>query len=284
MAAEETRVAAEWISAGVIGPVREVHVWTDRPLGRWGWPQGINPPEKSKPVPAELDWDMWVGPAKMRPYHPSYLPHVWRGWRDFGTGALGDIGCHEFAPIFFALGLTHPTSVEASSTPVPEESFPHGSMVTYRFPGRAGMPPVTLTWYDGGLTPPRPIELEQGRGMDEQGVLFIGDKGKLLNGRLIPEARMNDFEPPPKTLPRSPGHYQEWIQACKGGPLPGSNFDFAALVTEVVLLGNVALRIPECLLWDGAAMKITNVPEGNALLQSQYRQKWAKWYDANLAS
>ena len=231
--------------------------------------------------PDTLDWDLWLGPAPYRPYNPAYLPFVWRGWWDFGTGALGDMGCHSFDPIFRALKLGYPTSVEATSTLVNKETFPVASIVHYEFPARGNMPPVKLTWYDGGLKPRRPDELEEGRKLRPEGILFVGDKGKLLNERLIPESRMKHYGKPPQVLPRSPGHFKEWFNACKGGEPAGSNFDFAGPLTEVVLLGNVALR-PELkqnltqtkLYWDGQNMQFTNVPEANEFLHREYREGW----------
>jgi len=283
-ASEETRLMCEYIWDGAIGPVREVHVWTDRPLrglNKVYWPQGVDRPEDKPPVPEGLDWDLWLGPAPYRPYHPAYVPFKWRGWWDFGTGALGDIGCHRIDPVFRALKLGHPTSVQASSTLVNKETYPVASMVHYQFPARQDMPPVKLTWYDGGLRPPRPDELDQGQQMGTNGILFIGDKGKMLEYRLIPESRRKEYGRPPQMLPRSPGHFVEWIEACKGGKPAGSNFDHAGTLAEVVLLGNVALR-PELrekltrtkLLWDGPNMKITNVPEANEFLHRQYRNGW----------
>jgi predicted dehydrogenase len=222
-----------------------------------------------------------LGPAPYRPYHPCYLPFAWRGWWDFGTGALGDIGCHSIDPVFRALKLGHPTSVEANSTLVNKETYPVASTVHYQFPARGDMPPVKLTWYDGGLRPPRPDELEEGQEFGEGGILFVGDKGKMLKHRLIPESRSKEYGKPPEVLPRSPGHFEEWIEACKGGKPAGSNFDHAGLLAEVVLLGNVALRVElrenltrTKLLWDGPNMKITNLPEANQFLQREYRKDW----------
>ncbi|MHC4475408.1 MAG: Gfo/Idh/MocA family protein [Planctomycetota bacterium] len=276
-ASEGNRLVSEYIWDGAIGPVREVHVWTNRPI----WPQGMDRPDGTPPIPDTLDWDMWLGPAPERPYNPAYLPFVWRGWWDFGTGALGDIACHRFDPIFRALKLGHPTSVEATSTLVNKETFPVASIIRYEFPARGDMPPVKLIWYDGGLKPARPDELEAGRKLGSGGILFVGDKGKLLNERLIPESRMTEYGKPPQLLPRSPGHFEEWIDACKGGKPAGANFDFAGPMTEVVLLGNVALR-PELreelartkLHWDGENMKFTNMPEANDYLRRQYREGW----------
>jgi len=284
-ALEETRLMCEYIWDGAIGPVREVHVWTDRPLRGLNsvyWPQGVDRPKDTPPVPDTLDWDLWLGPAPWRPYHPCYLPFNWRGWWDFGTGALGDIGCHRIDPIFRALKLGHPTSVEASLTLVNKETYPVASTVHYEFPERPGFPPVKLTWYDGGLRPRRPDEITDGQQFGTNGILFVGDKGKMLEHRLIPESKRKEYGKPPQMLPRSPGHFIEWIEACKGGKPAGSNFvDHAGLLAEVVLLGNIALR-PELkekltrtkLLWDGPNMKITNVPEANEFLRREYREGW----------
>ncbi len=283
-AGEETRRLREVIWDGAIGPVREVHVWTDRPNRGFTdvyWPQGISRPSDTPPVPDTLDWDMFLGPAPERPYHPAYHPFRWRGWWDFGTGALGDIGCHSLDPVFRALKLKAPRTVEAVSTLVNKETFPSGSIVKYEFDAREDMPPVTVTWYDGGLKPFRPDELEPGRQMGTNGTLFIGDKGKILDGRIIPEDKQRAYTPPAKSLPRSPGHYEEWLGACKGGAPAGSNFDWAGPLAEAVLLGNVALRVElkekvarVKLEWDSENLKVTNMPEANAFLHYEYRKGW----------
>ena len=288
-ASEGTRRLCEYILDNAIGPVREVHIWTDRPsngLFNVYWPQGVDRPIETPDVPKTLDWNLWLGPAPQRPYHPAYLPHKWRGWWDFGTGALGDIGCHAFDPVFRALKLGHPLSVQASSTRVNNETYPLASMVTYEFPARGDLPPTKLVWYDGDLRPPRPEELDDGAEMGTNGHLLIGDKGKILSNRheysLIPKKRNKEYGDPPQKLARSPGHYQEWINACKGGPAAGSNFDWAGPLTETVLLGNIALR-PEMredltrqkLLWDGPNLRFTNSDEANQFLKSEYRKGWS---------
>ncbi|MDQ1257960.1 MAG: hypothetical protein QG656_2568 [Candidatus Hydrogenedentes bacterium] len=280
-ASDSVRDLCELVWAGAIGPVREVHVWTDRPLG-W-WPQGLNRPEDTPSVPEKLDWDLWLGVAPERPYNPAYLPFKWRGWYDFGTGALGDIGCHAFHSIFKALKLAYPTSVESCSTQVFQETYPGGkivrketypvgSIVRYEFPAREDMPPLKFVWYDGGLKPARPEEIETP--LDDNGCLYIGDTGKMLGTRILPESKRREYTPPEKTLPRSPGHYVEWINACKGGEPAGSNFDMASMVTETVLLGNIALRAQKKLVWDHESGKITNEPEANEYLQRPYRAGW----------
>jgi predicted dehydrogenase len=285
-ASEQTRLICETIWDGAIGQVHEVHVWTDRPLRGINdvyWPQGVERPEETPPAPDYIDWDLWLGPAPHRPYHPAYVPFKWRGWWDFGTGALGDIGCHRIDPIFRALKLGHPTSVEACCTLVNNETYPVASRVTYDFPARGNLCPVRLNWYDGGMKPPRPKELEEGRKWGTNGILFVGDKGKMLENRLIPEKRQRDYGKPPQKLERSPGHHQEWINACKGGKPAGSNFpDHAGVLAQVVLLGNLCLRpmlkekITEMKLhWDGDAMKVTNLPEANQYLHREYREGWS---------
>ncbi len=278
-ATEEHRLLCELIWDGVIGPVHEVHSWCNRPISQ----RGVERPTDTPPVPEQLSWDLWLGPAPKRPYHPSYHPFSWRGWWDFGTGVLGDIGCHQLSPIFKALKLGYPTSVEASTSGVNSETAPLASIVRYEFPARGDLPPVTLTWYDGGLMPARPPEFEDGRRLGEaDDNLFVGDKGKILGHRLIPESKMQEYKKPPKTLPRSPGHHKEWINACKGGPPAGSNFDVAGPLAEVVLLGNVAVRLSGKLYekglklyYDGPNMKVTNFPEANELIRSEYRQGWS---------
>jgi len=285
-AGEGIRLICEWIWDGAIGPVRQVHVWSDRPI----WPQGIDRPRGTPSVPYTLNWGLWLGPAPYRPYHPAYLPFKWRGWWDFGTGALGDMGCHIIDPAFLALKLGHPNSVEASFTKVKSETAPLASIVHYEFPARratagsaltrGNMPPVRMTWYDGGLMPTRPKELERGRRLGDNGVLLVGDRGKIMAGcagespRLIPESKMKAYKRPPKTLPRSIGHYREWVEACKGGKPATSNFNYAGPLTEIVLLGNLAIRTGKKLDWDGPNMKVTNVSEANEYIHRQYRQGW----------
>ncbi len=270
-ASEESRLVCEFILDGAIGPVREVQVWS--PARFWAWPTWEGRPPETPPVPAGLDWDLWLGPAPERPYHPAYCPWTWRNWWDFGTGLLGDLGCHKLSTVFKALKLGHPIGVEACCTKLNPETYPLGVIARYEFPARGEMPPVTLSWYDGGLKPPRPKELEPGRGMDD--VIYFGETGTLMGHRLIPESKMKSYGRPPKRLPRSVGHHKEWIDACRGGPPAGSNFaDHAGLLTEVCLLGNVALRAGKKLDWNGPDMKVTNDQEVNRYLHRQYRQGW----------
>jgi len=278
---EGIRQICEWVWAGAIGPVREVHIWTDRPKG-W-WPQGVERPKDTPPVPATLDWDLWIGPAPNRPYNPAYTPFKWRGWWDFGCGALGDMGCHLMDAPYWALDLAYPTSVEASATAVNSETGPLAAMVHYYFPARGDKPPVMLTWYDGGMLPVRPAELpyDQPMGNENGGVIFVGDKGKILaedenaqHPRLLPDSLAKEFPKPEKTIARSPGHHKDWIAACKGGPPSGAHFDYSGPLTENVLLGNLAIRVGKKLNWDGPNVKCTNVPEANDLVHCQYREGW----------
>ena len=255
-ASEDTRLLSEWTWAGAIGAVRRVVNWSSRPF----WPQGIERPKQSERVPEGLDWNLWLGPATERPYNQAYLPFVWRGWTDFGCGALGDMGSYSFDTVFRVLKLEAPSRVEASSTDRYDETYPQASIVHYNFPARGDMPPVEFTWYDGGLRPPQPEELEAP--LDNEGLLFIGDSGKILcqfsgvHPRLIPAGKMASFTPPPKTLPRSPGNEREWLDACKGaGSKPGGNFEFSGMVTETLLLGNIAVRGGQRLNWDRPNLK-----------------------------
>ncbi|MGK0185764.1 MAG: putative dehydrogenase [Verrucomicrobiales bacterium] len=276
---EEHRLIAEWIGAGLIGKVTEVHTWSNRPV----WPQGITRPIETPAVPQNLDWNLWLGPAPQRPYNPAYHPFKWRGFWDFGCGALGDMGCHHFDPIFRALKLDAPVSVEAEGEGINDETAPNKATIIYEFPARGELPAVKVVWYDGGNKPPRPEELEPGRRMDSQygGTLYIGDKGKILTGglgespRIIPESKMKEATLPEKTLARSPGHYKEWILAAKGGAPAGAEFSYGGPITETVLLGNVALRAGEKLAWDSAKLEVTNSTKANAFLTKEYRKGFA---------
>lgn len=269
-ATEAARVTCEMIADGAIGQVREVQVWNGPRF--WSWPTWEGRPPETPPVPEGLDWDLWLGPAPYRPYHSAYHPWTWRNWLDFGTGLLGDLGLHKLSTVFKALNLGHPATIEASATKLSRETYPLGEIVRFEFPARGEMAPVTLTWYDGGLKPPRPPEFDDDDVL--QDVLYVGEKAKLMGNRLIPESRMETYKLPPKKLPRSPGHYQEWVDACRGGAPAGSNFDHAGLVTEVVLLGNIAVRAQKKLKWDGANLRFTNDKAANELLHRKYREGW----------
>ncbi|MBN1422399.1 MAG: Gfo/Idh/MocA family oxidoreductase [Planctomycetes bacterium] len=274
---EGIRLVCEWIWSGTIGPVREVHSWSD--TGRWAYPLEGRPSE-AQPVPKGTDWDMWIGPVPFRPYNIAYAPYNWRGWWQFGTSAIGDMGCHNLDPGFLALKLGYPATVEGSCTGLNGETVPHGSIVRYEFPARGDMPPVKVTWYDGGLRPPRPAELEPGRDLDGNGIILIGDKGTILCGgwsngpRLLPESRMKETPPPPRMLPRVSGWMRDWIDAAKGGNPSSSNFDVAGPMVEAILLGNVAVRTGKKLEWDGANLKAKNAPEADRFIRPEYRAGW----------
>ena len=274
---EHQRLLCEWVWGGVLGPVREVHIWTDRP-GRW-WRQGLERPKDTPPCPPHIDWDLWLGPAPVRPYHPVYHPVAWRGWWDFGTGALGDIACHAFDGVFWALkiGQAKTFEVQAVHSGHNGETYPLWSIITYQIPARADMPALKLVWYDGGKLAERPKELEPERKLSDNGQILVGDKATMLDGRIIPDSKMKEMQPglPPKTLPRSPGIYEEYKRAIRGGEPCGADFpDFAGPLTELVLAGNVAIRAGKKLAFDWPALKCTNEPEANNYLRREYRKGW----------
>ncbi len=288
---EGIRQTTEWLQSGVIGPIRKVHTWTNRPI----WPQGLERPTEKVKVPKTLNWDLFLGTAPERPYNPIYTPWNWRGWWDFGTGALGDMACHIIDPAYKALNLGRPIQVQASSTQINTESAPHAEMIQYYFPARENlpnlaMPEVEVIWYDGGLMPERPEELPDGMMLGDPGggCLFEGEKGKLVcgtygvNPMLLPPNRMDDFEPPKPWLRRPEettglkwnegGHEQDWIRACKESPenrvLPSSNFDYAGPFNEMVVMGVVAVRLQDLkriLDWDGEDMKFTNIGDNDEI-------------------
>ncbi|HSD26317.1 MAG TPA: Gfo/Idh/MocA family oxidoreductase [Vicinamibacteria bacterium] len=280
----------EWIQAGAIGPVREVHNWSTRPF----WPQGMTSrPTEAVPVPDGFDWDLWLGPVPHRPYHPSYTHAVFRGWYDFGTGALGDMGHYSLYQVFKVLKLGSPLTVEASRSQywridellwkkqVNTVSYPQASLVRWEFAERPGMPPLALHWYDGGLRPPTPRELQDdGEPMPEEGLLFVGDEGKILAGfsgqspRLIPRSRMARFTPPPRTLPRPAEELDQWIRACRGGAPSDASFPNLSALTETILLGTIAIRVDKKLRWDAAGFRFVDAPEADALMTREYREGW----------
>ncbi len=284
-----SRRLVELIQGGVLGRVRQVHIWTDRPI----WPQGIGRPEGTPPVPAHLAWDLWLGPAPVRPYHEAYVPFKWRGFWDFGTGALGDMGCHNMNLAFLALKLRDPLGVEATASGMTSETYPKSSVIRYEFPARGEDPPVQLAWYDGDMLPP--AELVKGETLGKNGHIFVGEKDTLYvsdnrrRGAFLSGAKMEDFQSIPERLPRRGDadverkgqernmdlhHRLEWIEAAKGGPPGLSNFDHAGPMTEAVLLGNVALKAGKKIEWDSKAFRVTNVPEANAFLRREYRAGW----------
>ncbi|MEP7367592.1 MAG: Gfo/Idh/MocA family oxidoreductase [Acidobacteriota bacterium] len=311
-----TRQCAEMIWAGEIGEVKEVHAWSNRPI----WPQGLTEMPKTEPVPSNMDWQQWLGPAPDRPYSSAYAPFAWRGFFEFGCGALGDMACHILGAPNMALMLGSPASVECVSQESKSEfMFPKKSVIRFDFPARANMPAVKIFWYDGCIDPPfRP----EGLGKDEilgdlprarpaaapkprpqpppaadsssaldqmvnrlanvgsNGSLFVGDKGLITTGtygegtRLLPASKMADYKFPAPLLTRSPGHYRDWIRACKGGEQSCSNFSIAGPFTEWILLGSLSLRFEGKLEWDSEKMRITNNREANELLRPKFRKGW----------
>jgi len=279
---EGIRETCEWLWDGAIGEVTEVHAWTNRPI----WPQGLERPSETPSLPPTLDWDLFIGPASWRPYHPSYTPWNWRAWWDFGTGALGDMACHIMDPVFMALQLGYPSAVQGSSTQVNTESAPLASTIYYEFPERKKykklkMPPVSLTWYDGGLLPQRPEELKDGQIMGDSsgGVIFVGTKGKLMcgcygrNPILLPDELHQDYKRPDPSMRRiseamNGGHEMDWVRACKETPEnrieTSSCFNYSGPLNEMVVMGNLAVRLQDLkrkLLWDGENMEITNLTD-----------------------
>lgn len=276
------RSTAEYVWDGAIGDVREVHIWTNRPI----WPQGIPTPTDTPPVPEGLEWDLFLGPAPWRSYHPTYHPFSWRGWWDYGSGALGDIGCHSLDHPYFALKLTAPTTVEASiARPMdpedPMDVFPRASVVHYSFPARGDMPPLKFSWYDGGLMPKRPESMDISENLSRGGgTLFVGDKGAMIleseSPRLIPESANSAYQPPQKSLKRvETSHEMNWVGACKGEGPSSCPFDYAGPLTEIVVLGNLAVRFPGNVIeWDAEKMEVTNHAEANEYIKMHYREGW----------
>jgi predicted dehydrogenase len=281
-AEEGTRLIREWVEGGAIGTVREIQLWTNRPI----WPQAIERPLEDYYTPPWLDWELWLGPAPARPYHPAYAPFKWRGWWDFGTGALGDIACHSMDAAFWALDLGYPTRIEPESTKLFSESAPACSRIIYDFPAKGKRPAVRVVWRDGSLFPPRPKEVAEPAPwpFDSSGQMWIGDSGKLVAGiygenpRLLDEARQTDLtaRPPAQKYPRTEGVYAEWIAACKGGPAAGSNFpDQAGPLTEMVLLGNLAIRTAQVLEIDSQTGEVANATIPPEYVRPEYRSGWS---------
>jgi predicted dehydrogenase len=284
-AADGFRRGVEIVQSGGLGDVRQVHIWTNRPI----WPQNLNRPDATPPVPKTLNWDLWIGTAPQRPFNPAYLPFNWRGWWDFGTGALGDMACHTMNLPFMSLRLGLPTSVIAElTTPLNDETGPEGCKITYEFPARGKLPPVTLHWYER-RRPPDKLMLGQKQG--NSGMLMIGSRGTLYstgdygnNFQLLPLDQYKGYQDPAPTLPRvGGGHHREWVNAIRGGPKPMSNFvDYAALLAETVLLGNVAIRVGGArgagahrVVWNGEKMQAVDLPAADRFIRREYRKGWS---------
>jgi predicted dehydrogenase len=269
-AEQNYRRVVELVEFGAIGKIGEVHVWCG---ARY---YAGDRPKDTPPVPPTLDWDLWLGPAPERPYHSAYAPFRWRCWWDFATGAVGDFFCHYSDLPFWALKLKYPTSVEAEGPPPHAESCHDWMIARYEFPARDALPPVKLTWYDGGKRPPLLKEINREKW--GSGVLFVGEKGMLLAdyGRreLLPETKFADFQPPTPTIPNSIGHHREWIEACKSGGPTTCNFAYSGPLTEAALLGAVAYRTGEKLQWDAANLKAINCAKAEPLIRREYRKGW----------
>jgi len=285
---EGLRLTKEWLDAGVIGAVKEIHVWTDRPIMNMGsqavkvWrSNGQRRPTATPPVPPSLDWNLWQGPAPERTYHPDYAPQVWRPWFDYGNNAIGDMMVHNADPAWYALELGAPDAVEAVTSEKNPDSFPVWNVITWEFGARAKCGPIKLTWYDGGKMPPPPPGMEADRKLDHNGIYFVGEKGVILCGgwsgapRLVPENAMKTFVRPDKTIPRSKaGHYGEWVEAALAGkPMDAeAGFWYSGPFVESLLVGTLAIRLDKRIEWDAAAMRAKNAPEADPLIRKTYRK------------
>lgn len=270
-AGDNYRRVTEVIRAGVLGRITEVHAWVGK-----AWGGGERPTDRPE-VPAHIDWDLWLGPAPERPYHPTYLPANWRRWWDFGSGTLGDMACHYLDLPFWALNLTRPTRIRAMDGGEPHpETAPERLRVEWDFPEHEGRAALKVFWHDGGLRPEALSEPGMPRWGD--GVLFVGEKGMMLADygryKLLPESEFADFEPPPRVIPDSIGHHREWIEACKTGSPTTCDFNYSANLSEAVLLGTVAFRAGEAIEWDAEALRVTNHSGANAFVGREYRKGW----------
>ncbi len=280
-AGDGVRQLMNMVRGDALGPIREVTMWTNRPI----WPQG---PELTRlpaqAVPDSMSWDLWLGPAPERAYNEKYAPFNWRGWWDFGTGALGDMGCHVMDPAFWTLDIASARTVKVSAVAEPfnDEAYPNASVITYEVSERNGMPPVTLKWFDGNKLPPRPAGLPESRKLPQSGSILIGDKAGVMtetygeSPRIFPEEKMEDYmaSNPTDRVWRSPGVYSEWVEACRGGAMPGSNFEYSVPLTEFVLLGNIAMKLGKTVTYDMVEGRFTDNKEANELLDREPRKGW----------
>ncbi|MCA9268337.1 MAG: gfo/Idh/MocA family oxidoreductase, partial [Planctomycetales bacterium] len=274
-ASDGYRRAVQILQAGSLGPVRDVLCWTTNPI----WKQGLDRPEGEKPVPAGFDWDLWLGPAPWRPYHEAYREPHWRGWWDFGGGTLADYLPHLFDPIFEGLRLTAPLRVSAETSETHEASAPAWSVVQFEFPARDALPPVTMRWYDGGRTPP--VEKTGIERLPPHGSLVLGERGNLYvpsHGKPPIAIAANSDQPLALPDARPPGattHWQAWAAACKSRGATASDFNYGAALTDVALVGNLAIRTGESITWDAAARRVTNVARANDFVHREYRRGWS---------
>lgn len=278
---EGTRLFREWVEAGVIGTVREVHCWTDRPI----WPQGVPLPQEPQEIPPTMDWNLWLGVAPQMPYNRDIAPGRWRGYWEYGCGAIGDMGCHMLDAAFWTLNLRGPVRVSAEFEKTPEHAvrMSKGAKITWEYPARGDLPPVKIVWYEGTVRPESIRDWPENVALPRNGVAAYGDEGVIMSDgttmaapRLLPPSRMAQFrERPPRTLPRAAGNnpYSEWIEAIHGSAVkPGSNFiDHAADLTEMTLLGNLALRTGKTIDWDPIAGQCKGMPELNSFINKSYR-------------
>jgi len=278
------RMFCEWIWDGAIGEVYEVHAGCTADHCKISQ---LGKRSERHDIPPDLDWDLWLGPAKYRPYNPMYLPGSWRGWMPFGSGTIGDWVCHVVDPVFWALDLGAPKTIRAEAEGYdPKEhadTFPHGSVITFEFPAKGKRGPVKLLWHSGKREVPRPAELEEGRKLSRTGAIVIGTKGKIMHGshgaggvRIIPEPKMKAYKPPEPTIPRVRGHHQDWLEAIKTGGQAGSNFDYGGPLTELARLGIIAMQmLGRKLEWDTDHMRFTNCDEANQFVNPPYKKGWA---------
>ena len=294
----EARSTTELLACGAIGPIRELHIWCDHPA----YPCSLLRPQEAQTPPPGMDWDLWIGPAPLRPFHSAYHPANWRPWWDFGSGTVGDMGCHTLHVYFEAFDLRSPSLIYGCGSTRHEGFFrpvstpecqSHANQVTWQYPTRGKLPPLAVHWYDGGMRPARPMELDRRLGLPHSGLLFVGEKGKMIagycggnpfrqggkprgprGGLLLPEPTFRDFPDPAQTLRRVDDHYLEWTRACKVGASTVCPIEFGCEMTEMALLGALALRTGHLLEWDAKAMRVTNYEPANALVDPLYRKGW----------
>lgn len=280
---DSIRTFCEWIWNGAIGNVHTIHAGCAAMNSAIGLLPQL---QQTYEVPTTLDWDLWLGPAQQRPYCPAYLPGSWRRWVPFGNGTVGDWTCHVVDPVFWALDLGAPQTIRAEvkdyDPKTQGDAFPEGEIITYEFAAKAGRGPITMHWYSGAERIPRPADLEPERKSVETGAVVLGDKGTITYGshgaggvRIIPEAKMRQYQPPEKTLPRVRGHHQDWLEAIRNGGKAGSDFAYGGPLTEIAMLGVVAIKLPgQKLQWDAVNMRFTNSEEANRHVNPPYRQGW----------
>ncbi|HEX2972877.1 MAG TPA: Gfo/Idh/MocA family oxidoreductase, partial [Tepidisphaeraceae bacterium] len=280
---ETIRMFCEWIHDGAIGNVHTIHAGCNSPNSALGQLSKLG---EKHAVPAEVDWNLWLGPAQFRPYNPMYMPGRWRAWMPFGTGTLGDWTCHVVDPVFWALDLGAPTTIQAEAEDYDPkrhaDTFPRRTKVKYQFPAKGNRGPITMYWYSGYDTLPRPENLEPDRKVTDIGAIVLGDKGSIMYGshgagglRIFPETQMKAYKQPPKTLPRVKSHHQDWVNAIRNGTRSGSDFSYGGPLTEIALLGIIATRmLGQELKWDGQSIRFTNNEQANRFVKPVFRAGW----------